>query len=153
MSRSRFHRQSYPSHGGTRPIGVRNLGAHPARRSGSRPQQCGGGTTLSFRKGSVTARMFVHQCWGAWTRTKNKGTRNLRVANYTTPHQRPCRAAPAYQTRWTPRNWSAITARLAVLRSGRGSILCREFPSIQTGAGSHGLRIWPCEQTRRRCEV
>ena len=24
-------------------------------------------------------------CWGTWTRTKNNGTRNRRVANYTIP--------------------------------------------------------------------
>src|SRR3546814_7971358 len=32
--------------------------------------------------------------WGTWTRTKNNGTRNRRVANYTIPHRtppKPCR--------------------------------------------------------------
>jgi hypothetical protein len=34
---------------------------------------------------SLTAETQRIACWGTWTRTKNKGTRNLRVANYTIP--------------------------------------------------------------------
>ena len=36
-------------------------------------------------KAKTARNRTVFQSWGTWTRTKNKGTRNLRVANYTIP--------------------------------------------------------------------
>ena len=50
-------------------------------------------------RGDSVAESCESHCWGTWTRTKNKGTRNLRVANYTIPQGAEPESVPRIKSR------------------------------------------------------
>src|SRR5690606_9252866 len=57
-------------------------------------------------------------CWGTWTRTKNNGTRNRRVANYTIPQGRNRSTAPRFKRTGTRPGWRIDNASPGVARHG-----------------------------------
>ena len=81
-------------------------------------------------------------CWGTWTRTKNNGTRNRRVANYTIPqgfwlvsHQG--NTLPEMRPPTKP---SGITRASRARSVARECASCRAAPSTQTAAAKCVVR-------------
>ena len=143
--------------GGPRPHspgGGPSLGGCSARASrpfASRVERAGC-EQREMRKGPDSPGLrHVRSCWGTWTRTKNNGTRNRRVANYTIP-QWPATEAPrrhatlayaphADQTETTsaggPESRASRGSRRAG-RCGRASRSCRGSASTRTAAATRG---------------
>ena len=94
--------------------------------------------------------------WGTWTRTKNKGTRNLRVANYTIPQgcqPKPCRGIKSTRLRRLhpnrhgpsriPGESRGAPTGLGTRRAhpaGGSTRTCRAAPSTRTAAARCGVR-------------
>ena len=102
------------------------------------------------RRDSVAESCGFH-CWGTWTRTKNKGTRNLRVANYTIPQGARPKLVPRIKSRRAARPLPNRARALRARGSPRGRARRRidsVLPSSSIDSNSGGETRRPLSATR-----